>query len=138
MFPGSLASQIKIWLAIGLIGIPIGTIIFGLILKPITKLVTKINIKLSRAFLIQLCAGTAGWFCIIVSVFIGLADVSHDILKTINLILSTIIGSLIYSKMIKNPEQISIGLKKGLLISITLNAIGLLLSVPLKLLNIKA
>jgi hypothetical protein len=136
LFPGSLASQIKIWLAIGLIGIPIGTIIFGLILKPITNLITKINIRYSRALLIQLCAGTAGWFCIVISVFIGLTGVSHNILEAINLILSTIVGALIYSKMIKSPEQVSIGLRKGLLVSITLNTFALLLNVPLKLLRV--
>ena len=116
-----------------MITIPIGTIIFGPLLRPIIKIFAKIDIKFQRAFWVQFCAFTAGWFSIIVSVFIGLAGVTRDILLTMNLFLSTVVMALIYSKLIKNEEHNSIGMKKGLFVSTTVVGVAVILEIPLKL-----
>jgi hypothetical protein len=125
----------KTWLAIGLIAIPIGSVIFGMILKVILSKINKINIKTSKACLIQLCAGTAGWLTILLSILVGLIDVPRSILLTISFLLSTFAAAFVYSKMITDSSNSPIGMKNGLIVAIVINIVAIALNIPLSLIR---
>lgn len=135
MFTGPLEYQLKMWFAIGLIIIPMGSILFGLILKPLTKKLTAIELSFKRSLLIQFCSMIILWAVLFFVILIGLTGIPQEILKLFNFIISIFGAAYVYSKMIKDIEVGSIGFRKGLIISFTMTGIAFLLNIPLKLLN---
>ena len=135
MFQMELYRQLKIWIALGLVILPISAFIFGPILKYLVRIYNKISLSVSKAIVIQLVVSFYCWLFLIIPIF-GSQLIKNSVFwQTINGITSIIIGAICYSKMIKEPGLGQIGMKKGLEVSALMAAIAIVILIPIKLIR---
>ena len=95
MYEMALYQQLKIWVVLGAVFLPISAVMFGPILKYLAKISIKVSISFGKAFFIQLAVAFYCWVSMIVSIFGSQLIKSSVFWRSINGVLSIFISKLI-------------------------------------------
>ena len=135
MFEGDLIHQLKLWGAVGVLGVLPGTFFFGLILKHICKLYPKVILPYGRAIYIQFIAMLTVWLIMPALIMINQLGGNRLFWLSFNGILAIFITAFIYSKMIGHTESDPIGYVAGLRLSALMTLIAVVLKIPVNILQ---
>jgi hypothetical protein len=135
LFEGELNHQLKLWLAMGIYAVPLGSILGGLLLRFLAKVFFKVIPSIGRAIWVQFVAMFFSW--LFQSILVGMSLLIHSqtLFQTLNGVASLFIGSIIYAKMLRDPESKALGIRRGLILSAVMSLIAILLGIPIKLLR---
>jgi hypothetical protein len=135
LFQGDLIKQLKLWLIMGIYAIPLGTALFGLLLRFLTKRFLNINLSIARTIWVQFVAILISWVFTLILLVSSLLIHNHTLFQSINGVTAVFIAGGVYARMLKDPELRPIGMTRGLRLSAVMMLIAILLHIPLKLLR---
>ncbi len=135
MFEGDLNNQLRIWIGIGVYLVLIGSILFGILLKFITRLFPKIRLSFRRAILIEFIVFVLDWVLMLFLIFLSQLVHVQVLWQTVSGVASVFIGAVVYSKMIKDSQLGQIGFPIALKLSAWITLISILANIPLGLLE---
>ena len=135
MFEGELIHQLKLWLAMGIYAVPLGSVFFGLLLRFLARRFFKVILSIGRAIWVQFVAMLFSWLFQLILVAISLLIHRQTLFQTVSGVASIFIGAGIYAKMLRDPESKPMGIRMGLILSAVMSLIAILLGIPIKLLR---
>ena len=135
MFEGELNHQLKVWLAIGIYAVPLGSILFGLLLRFLAKSFFKLILSIGRAMWVQFVAMLLSWLFQLVLVVMSLLIHNQILFHTLTGVASVFIGAGVYATMLRDPESKPMGIRRGLILSAVMSLIAIVLGIPIKLLR---
>ena len=139
MFQGDITHQLKLWLSISIIGIPLASVLSGLLLTFLAKPFLKETLSIRRGIWVQFIVTLFSMmFCLILVLINSLAH-NQAFFQVANGVAAVFIAAGVYAKMLKDHESRPIGMRRGLILSGVLMLIVILIAnllrIPIQMLR---
>jgi len=133
LFQGDITHQLKLWLSMGIIGIPLASVFSGLLLTLLAKPFLKVTLSIPRTIWVQFVATLFSWMFYLILVLISLLLHNQALFQVANWVAAVFIAAVVYAKMLKDQESRPLGMRRGLILSGVLMLIAILVTILLRI-----
>jgi vacuolar-type H+-ATPase subunit I/STV1 len=135
LFPQDTIHQFKLWLAITVSVFPLAIVLFGFLLKFLTKRFWKISLSFERTIWVQFMAMILPWLFTLILLVLTPVIQNQVVIQTLDGVAGFFIAAGVYAKMLKDPESVPIGMQRGLRLSAVMTLIIIFLKISIQLLR---